>query len=48
MLANPYYNPYGYYGGYYYPSAPAYYPTTPYYPPARSCWSSYYHNYYAC
>jgi len=52
VLANPYYNPhyypYGYYGGYYYPSAPAYYPTTPYYPPARSCWSSYYHNYYAC
>jgi len=43
---NPYYSPYGYYG--YYPSAPAYYPSAPYTPPARSCWSPYYHYYYAC
>ena len=43
---NPYYSPYGYYGTY--PSAPAYYPPTGYYPPARSCWSPYYHYYYAC
>jgi hypothetical protein len=43
---NPYYSPYGYYG--YYPTAPAYYPSAPYYPPARSCWSPYYHYYYAC
>jgi len=51
VLANPnYYNPYpyGYYG--YYPPAPAYsyYPPAAYYPPARSCWSPYYHYYYAC
>jgi len=43
---NPYYYPYGYYG--YYPSAPAYYPPAAYSPPARSCWSPYYHYYYAC
>jgi hypothetical protein len=47
VLANPYYNPYGYYGGYY-PPAPAYYPPAPYYPRARSCWNSYYRSYYAC
>ena len=51
VLANPYYNnpyyyPYGYYG--YYPPAQAYYPPAPYNPPARSCWSPYYHYYYAC
>ena len=50
VLSKPYYNqyysPYGYYGTY--PSAPAYYPPTGYYPPARSCWSPYYHYYYAC
>ena len=51
VLANPYYNnpyyyPNGYYG--YYPPAPAYYPPAPYNPPARSCWSPYYHYYYAC
>src|SRR6516165_6880833 len=43
---NPYYSPYGYYG--YYPPAPAYYPPAAYYPPQRSCWSPYYHYYYAC
>ena len=43
---NPYYSPYGYYG--YYPPAPAYYPPAAYSPPARSCWSPYYHYYYAC
>jgi hypothetical protein len=43
---NPYYSPYGYYG--YYPSTPPYYPPAAYYPPARSCWSPYYHYYYAC
>jgi hypothetical protein len=52
VLANPYYYnpyPYGYYGYYgYYPSAPAHYPPAAYYPPARSCWSRYYHYYYAC
>ena len=50
VLSQPYYNPYsspyGYYG--YYPSAPAYYPPAPYSPPQRSCWSPYYHYYYAC
>jgi|SRR5215469_2086329 len=51
VLANPYYNnsyyyPYGNYG--YYPPAPAYYPPATYNPPARSCWSPYYHYYYAC
>ena len=49
VLSHPYYNPYpyGYYG---YQSAPAYsyYPPAGYYPPARSCWSPYYHYYYAC
>jgi len=46
----PYYNPYSYpYGNYgYYPPAPAYYPPAAYSPPARSCWSPYYHYYYAC
>jgi hypothetical protein len=48
VLANPYYyNPY-YYPYSYYPPAPAYYPPASYYPPARSCWSRYYHYYYAC
>src|SRR5215472_2632180 len=49
VLPNPYYcnpYPYGYYG--YYPPAPAYYPPAAYYSPARSCWSRYYHYYYAC
>ena len=45
VLANPYYNPYGY--GNYYPPAPAYYPSTPYYP-QRSCWDPNYRRYYAC
>jgi hypothetical protein len=40
---NPYYSPYGYY-----PPSSAYYPPAAYSPPARSCWSPFYHNYYAC
>jgi len=50
VLANPYYyNPYYPYGSYgYYPPVPAYYPPAAYYPSARSCWSAYYHYYYAC
>lgn len=44
--ANPYYAP-GYYPNGYYP-APAYYPPAPYYPAPRSCWNSYYRNYYQC
>src|SRR5438105_8915638 len=49
--ANPYYNPY-YAPGYYYPppapAYPGYYPPPPVYPRARSCWNSYYQQYYAC
>jgi hypothetical protein len=48
VLSRPYYSPYYYPYGYYYPPTSAYYPSAPYYPPARSCWSSYYRYYYAC
>jgi hypothetical protein len=46
VLANPYYSPYPY--GYYPPAPAYYYPPASYYPPVRSCWSPYYHYYYAC
>ncbi len=43
LAARPYYGPYGYYPGAYYPPPPAYYPYAP-----RSCWDPYYQRYYAC
>ena len=43
LAARPYYGPYGYYPGAYYPPPPAYYPYAP-----RSCWNPQYHHYDAC